>query len=196
MINEYKERSRRMRSIIYMNHNAHQNENDTNLEEDNEWFEDEEELRFIMKNNHTEEDYEKEIKRIMEMRGDKKEKHFYNKMKETTSKNREYELVENVDIRIFDILWSYSDSYLSRRFEEIKQKSKYINSRRDLMKMRIDQPPFIEVLPYGMVEILNGRNRFANMRDLGFKKIPMMMKIEHVSPFLKMIDKIKNEKEE
>jgi hypothetical protein len=171
-------------------------ENDTNLEEDNDWFEDEEELRFIMKNNHTEEDYEKELKRIMEMRGDKKEEDFYNRMKETTSKDRDYELLENVDIKTFDILWSYSDFYLSRRFEEIKQKSKYINSRRDLMKMRIDQPPFIEVLPYGMVEILNGRNRFANMRDLKFKKIPLMMKREHISPLLKMIKKIQNEKEE
>ena len=89
-----------------MNKSTHENENDTNLEEDNDWFEDEEELRFIMKNNHTQEDYEKELKRIMEMRGDKKEEDFYNRMKETTSKNREYELLENVDIKIFDMLWS------------------------------------------------------------------------------------------
>lgn len=175
-------------------------ENDTEIEneydEDDGWFEDEEEFKFIMKTNHTKEDFDKEIERIKGMRGEKTENDFIERMKTITSKSSEYELVENVDIDIFDKIWSFSNSYISKRFEEIHQKSKYINSRRDLMKMRIDQPPFIEVLPYGMVEILNGRNRYANMRDLQFKKIPMMMKREHITPFCKMMKKMKEEIED
>lgn len=84
-----------------------------------------------------------------------------------------------MNIRKLDYLWSttdHNDTYIAQ-FNDIKYLSdrlKYLNSRRDLILNKINNPPEASwCSDLKMFSFYDGRNRFANMRDLGYVEMPI-----------------------
>ena len=87
----------------------------------------------------------------------------------------EYEYME-LPISFIENRWKCSPYYITSNMENIKQKEKYIYSRRDLIRSQIYDPPILEIINQYEFDFINGRNRFANMRDLGYTKTPVWIK--------------------
>jgi hypothetical protein len=134
---------------------------------------DELELEFIGKIKCTKEDIEHEYERIIKgmMECDKKVEDWMDEMNHYQSPFCEYSKVK-LDVGKVDEKWKYSSYYVER---EAKTK-KYVNSRRDIWKGRVKEPPLIEIDRYGIVEIVNGRHRFANLRDMGVREMYFLCK--------------------
>jgi hypothetical protein len=65
-------------------------------------------------------------------------------------------------------------------------KAKYLGSRRDLINLRVYKPPIIVINFDGQIEFENGRNRFANLRDLGVKFMPFIVYKEDLAEIKKI----------
>jgi hypothetical protein len=83
------------------------------------------------------------------------------------------------DIDKIDNLWKDDvNYYISPNFEEIKTKEKYLNSRKDLFDMKVNEPPRITIkfTDKPIIGFTDGRHRFSNLRDMGVKKMPILIK--------------------
>ena len=115
------------------------------------------------------------------------EKEKYLKKMKTKKVLEGYEYME-LPLSFIENRWIHSLYYISNNIENIKQKEKYIYSRRDLIQCEIHEPPMIEIINSFEIEIINGRNRFANMRDLGYTIIPVWIKKEDISLLSLMLE--------
>jgi len=80
------------------------------------------------------------------------------------------------DINKINKLWKNDNHYISRNFKKIKNQMKYINSREDLFNLKVKEPPILSFLSNNTtISFTNGRHRFANLRDLKAKYIPVIM---------------------
>lgn len=102
-----------------------------------------------------------------------------------------YQII-NADVSKLDNLWRHSfppDLYLSPIYDELRQPLKYYNSRCDLLNHKVVTSPIISY-DYDdatlLINFVNGRHRFANIRDLGGKVIPILVNKNHIY-FLKEI---------
>lgn len=71
--------------------------------------------------------------------------------------------------------WKKSSLYISSNILEIENKNKYIQSKNDLLNMKVEKPPFIELIDNNDVVFIDGRNRFANLRDMNCECIPIII---------------------
>lgn len=70
-----------------------------------------------------------------------------------------------------------TELYLScyNKLSSICDKAKYLSSRSNIIENIVYDPPKITINDDKNIEFLNGRNRFANLRDLGEKYIPFVI---------------------
>jgi len=88
-----------------------------------------------------------------------------------------YEIIEEFNIQKINNNWKKSSSYIDKYDNLLYShvKAKYLGSRRDLINLRVDKPPMIVINFDGQIVFENGRNRFANLRDLGVKFMPFIV---------------------
>jgi hypothetical protein len=73
--------------------------------------------------------------------------------------------------------WKKTKDYIGN-FDTIKYygaKQKLLNSKKDIMELKVSVPPYIYLDSNGNVDFCNGRNRFANLRNAGVKEIPFVI---------------------
>lgn len=127
---------------------------------------DEGEVEFLNKWKPTKEDIENEFQRVnIQILESGKIDRLMEKIDTYQTPFREYCKMK-CDIQKVDALWKGSSFYIDREMKT----AKYVNSRRDLWKGRVKEPPIIEWRD-GWIEIVKGRHRFANLRDMGYKEI-------------------------
>jgi hypothetical protein len=82
----------------------------------------------------------------------------------------------NMSVKKINELWKKDKHlYISKIYENIENKAKYLKSRKDLLEGNILEPPKIYYNEEKELIIFeNGRHIFSNLRDLGCKKIPII----------------------
>jgi hypothetical protein len=82
-----------------------------------------------------------------------------------------------LDTTKVDNSWKKSKLYLTNyeNLPHLNDKAKYLGSRKNLFEGNVIEPPKININDEGNVEFENGRNRFANLRDLGVEFIPFIV---------------------
>jgi hypothetical protein len=150
-------------------------------EDENEEEEmDEEEDRFLRKVNPTQDDILMELNRINPILENKIREEGFGWVFAFTKKFKEEEIVW-LDTDQMENMWKSSYYYVSPVLNLMQQPAKYVNSRRDILKERIRSLPTIkwvyrnETLGF---EVMDGRHRLANWRDMGIEKVPVKVERE------------------
>jgi len=71
--------------------------------------------------------------------------------------------------------WKKSSLYISSNASEIANKEKYFQSKDDLINLKVKKPPFIQLIDNNEIEFIDGRNRFANLRDIKCLYMPFIV---------------------
>ena len=93
------------------------------------------------------------------------------------------------DIAKIDKMWQRTRTNRISDFDTLRTKTtgkkKYVQSRRDLLNLKVSRPPEIYISNYDnmfgkytefmAIYFRDGRHRFANMRDMGAVKIPVII---------------------
>ena len=82
-----------------------------------------------------------------------------------------------IDVKKIDNSWKKTKDYIGK-FGTIKYssaKDKFLNSKRDIMELKVSIPPYIYLDVNGNIDFCNGRNRFANLRNAGIKEMPFII---------------------
>jgi hypothetical protein len=82
-----------------------------------------------------------------------------------------------IDTAQIDNSWKKTNNYIGR-FDTIKYysaKQKMLNSKKDIIELKVSVPPYIFLDCDGNIDFCNGRNRFANLRNCGVKEIPFVI---------------------
>ena len=82
-----------------------------------------------------------------------------------------------IDTKKIDNSWKKTKDYIGK-FDTINYysaKQKFLNSKRDILELKVSVPPYIFLDSNGNIDFCNGRNRFANLRNAGVKKIPFVI---------------------
>lgn len=98
---------------------------------------------------------------------------FLNNMKKYKTHHVEETIIE-CDIKKINNAWKKTNYYIPENFNEIKNKMKYLNSRKDLIGNEITKPPEI-YFENNYIMFYDGRNRFSNFRDLGCERMPFII---------------------
>jgi len=96
-----------------------------------------------------------------------------------------------IDIKQIDNSWKKTKDHIGK-FGTIKYysaKQKLLNSKRDLIELKVTTPPYIYLDENGNIDFCNGRNRFSNLRDAGVKKMPFVMETKDYNRFILSINK-------
>ena len=91
-----------------------------------------------------------------------------------------------IDTKKINNSWKKTKDYIGK-FDDIKYysaKQKFLNSKRDITELRVSVPPYIYIDDGGNIDFCNGRNRFANLRDAGVKKMPFVMETRDYKKFI------------
>ena len=90
--------------------------------------------------------------------------------------DKEFEtIITTCNINKINNSWKKSLLYISSNILEIENKYKYFKSKDDLFNMKVDKPPFINLTDCNNIEFIDGRNRFANLRDLNCLYMPFII---------------------
>ncbi len=92
-----------------------------------------------------------------------------------------------INIEKIDNSWKKSNNYIGK-FDAIKfygSKQKLLNSKKDLMELRVTVPPYIYLDINGNINFCNGRNRFANLRNAGVKEMPFVIETRDYKKLIK-----------
>jgi hypothetical protein len=116
----------------------------------------------------TPEELEEDNKRINNLKYLLNVKKSEKEMKEIVKKMETYTTTE-IDIKTVNDSWKKTPKYIPENFDEIEQQLKYLRSRTNLFNGSVVSPP--EIYKNNDNEFVNGRNRFANLRDLKCKKM-------------------------
>jgi hypothetical protein len=93
----------------------------------------------------------------------------------------------NINVNKINNSWKRTKDYIGK-FETIKyysSKQKLLNSKKDLIELKVSIPPYIYLDNNGNVDFCNGRNRFANLRDAGVKEMPFVIETKDYKKFIK-----------
>jgi hypothetical protein len=71
--------------------------------------------------------------------------------------------------------WKKSSLYISSNILEIENKGKYFQSKDDLFNMKVKKPPFVQLMDNDEIGFIDGRNRFANLRDIKCLYMPFIV---------------------
>jgi hypothetical protein len=106
---------------------------------------------------------------------------------------KKYRLVI-IDTKKINNSWKKTNDYIGK-FDTIKYysaKQKLLNSKRDLIELKVSVPPYIYLDSNGNIDFYNGRNRFANLRDAGVKEMPFVMEAKDYKKFIAKLNKKEN----
>jgi len=107
---------------------------------------------------------------------------------------KKYRLVK-IETNKINNSWKKTKDYIGKfdTIEYYSAKQKLLNSKRDLIELKVSVPPYIYLDDHGNVDFYNGRNRFANLRDAGVKELPFVMEVKDYKKFIaKLNKKLKN----
>jgi hypothetical protein len=82
--------------------------------------------------------------------------------------------------------WKQTKDYIGN-FDSIKYysaKQKFLNSKKDIIELKVSVPPYIYLDSNGNIDFCNGRNRFANLRNAGVKEMPFVIETKDYKIFL------------
>ena len=82
--------------------------------------------------------------------------------------------------------WKQTKDYIGN-FDSIKYysaKQKFLNSKKDIIELKVSVPPYIYLDSNGNIDFCNGRNRFANLRNAGVKEMPFVIETKDYKKFL------------
>ena len=99
-----------------------------------------------------------------------------------------------INVNKIDKSWKKTKDYIGK-FETIKSytsKQKLLNSKKDLIELKVSVPPYIYLDNNGNIDFCNGRNRFANLRDSGVKDMPFVIETKDYKKFILLNNKIKS----
>ena len=91
-----------------------------------------------------------------------------------------------IDTKKIDNSWKKTKDYIGK-FETIQSygsKQKLLNSKRDIMELKVTVPPYIYVDGNGNIDFCNGRNRFAKLRNAGVKQMPFVIESNDYKKFI------------
>lgn len=103
---------------------------------------------------------------------------------------KKYRLVI-IDTKKINNSWEKTNDYIGK-FDTIKYysaKQKLLNSKRDLIELKVSVPPYIYLDGRENIDFYNGRNRFANLRDAGVKEMPFVMEAKDYKKFIVKLNK-------
>ena len=103
---------------------------------------------------------------------------------------KKYDLVRKndkiiiVNVKIIDNLWKNTDLYI----EPYSFTEKYINSKKDILQLneKVKNPPEIHLDINNNIVFINGRHRFANLRDNNVINIPVIIFKKEIPKFKKL----------
>lgn len=91
-----------------------------------------------------------------------------------------------MNVNKIDNSWKKTKDYIGK-FDTIKSyssKQKRLNSKKDLIELKVSVPPYIYLDNNGNIDFCNGRNRFANLRDSGVKEMPFVIETKDYKKFI------------
>ena len=89
---------------------------------------------------------------------------------------KEFEtIIITCNIQKINNSWKNSSLYISSNILEIDNKEKYLQSKNYLFNMKVEKPPFIELIDNNEILFIDGRNRFANLRDMNCMYMPFII---------------------
>lgn len=91
-----------------------------------------------------------------------------------------------INVTKIDNRWKKTKDYIGK-FDTIKyysSKQKFLNSKQDLLELKVSVPPYIYLDHNGNIDFCNGRNRFANLRDSGVKEMPFVIETKDYKKFI------------
>ena len=91
-----------------------------------------------------------------------------------------------INVNDIDNSWSETKDYIGK-FNTIKSycsKQKLLNSKKDLIELKVNVPPYIYLDNNGNIDFCNGRNRFANLRDSGVREMPFVIETKDYKKFI------------
>ena len=82
----------------------------------------------------------------------------------------------NLSVKKINNLWKKNASqFISKDYEKITNKDKYLKCRKDLLELKNLKPPkIVYVEQDNTINFLFGSNMFANLRNFGYKNIPVI----------------------
>jgi hypothetical protein len=91
-----------------------------------------------------------------------------------------------ISTKKIDNSWKKTKDYIGK-FDTILYygaKQKLMNSKNDIMELKVSVPPYIYLDSNGNIDFCNGRNRFANLRNAGVQHIPCVMEAKEYKKFM------------
>jgi len=85
--------------------------------------------------------------------------------------------------------WKNTRDYIGC-FDSIKyfsSKLKILNSKSDIIELKVDVPPYIYLDDGGNVDFYNGRNRFANLRNANVLEMPFVIEKKDYKKLVKIL---------
>jgi len=82
--------------------------------------------------------------------------------------------------------WKQTKDYIGN-FDSIKYysaKQKFLNSKKNIIELKVSVPPYIYLDSNGNIDFCNGRNRFANLRNAGVKEMPFVIETKDYKKFI------------
>jgi len=95
----------------------------------------------------------------------------------------------NLNVRKVNNSWKNTKDYIGC-FESIKYSSskiKTLNSKTDIIELKVTVPPYIYIDDNGNVDFYNGRNRFANLRNANVLEMPFVIEKKDYKKLLKIM---------
>lgn len=95
----------------------------------------------------------------------------------------------NLNVRKVNNSWKNTRDYIGC-FESIKYSSskiKTLNSKSDIIELKVNVPPYIYIDDNGNVDFYNGRNRFANLRNANVLEMPFVIEKKDYKKLLKIM---------
>jgi hypothetical protein len=111
------------------------------------------------------------------------------KMSEHVNFDKKICRLVNLNVRKVNNSWKNTRDYIGC-FDRIKyssSKQKLLNSKRDIIELKVDVPPYIYVDESGNVEFYNGRNRFANLRNANVLEMPFVVEKKDYKKLVKIL---------
>jgi hypothetical protein len=91
-----------------------------------------------------------------------------------------------IDTTKIDNSWKKTKDYIGK-FDAIQYysaKQKLLNSKKDIMELKVSVPPYIYLDANGHIDFCNGRNRFANLRNHGVKEMYFVIENKDYKKFM------------
>jgi hypothetical protein len=95
----------------------------------------------------------------------------------------------NLNVRKVNNSWKKTRDYIGC-FESIKYSSsklKMLNSKSDIIELKVNVPPYIYIDDNGNVDFYNGRNRFANLRNANVLEMPFVIEKKDYKKLVKIL---------